>query len=411
MNRVSVVIGSLWGDEGKGHMTDILCNKPNTLNVRFNGGAQASHTVVTKDGKRHAFRHFGAGTFAGAKTYLTEDFIVNTVAFCFERNELINDFNINPCEFVNPNCIVTTIWDMYINQMIEVIRGDMRHGSCGFGINETVERSKNPKYRVTVKDLLCRETLVSKLSLIQNEYIYERLKSEYDLTIQEIPEKYKDLLLAEDNIDMFCFYANEFISNIKIRDEKFIEEFDNVVFEGAQGLLLDQNNSKYFPHVTTSNTGIKNVMKTLSNLDYDGDVNIYYMSRCYLTRHGAGPFENELGFKPYEKVEDLTNIPNEFQGALRFGYLDFDLLCEEINKDLKNLNRSANINVTFTCYDQVDDEFKYFEDGKLKTISKRDFFDIAWNVLSKNIGCIKNIYLTEGLTRDYLIKYKNNSDL
>ena len=116
MKRYSIVIGSLWGDEGKGHMTDILCNFPNTLNVRFNGGSQASHTVVTPDKKRHAFRHFGAGTFSGAKTYLSEKFIVNTVAFSIERNELINKFNIIPTIFVNPNCIVTTPWDVYINQ-------------------------------------------------------------------------------------------------------------------------------------------------------------------------------------------------------------------------------------------------------------------------------------------------------
>jgi len=68
MKKCSIVIGSLWGDEGKGHMTDILCSEMSTLNVRFNGGAQASHTVVTPDGKRHAFRHYGSGTFAGATT-------------------------------------------------------------------------------------------------------------------------------------------------------------------------------------------------------------------------------------------------------------------------------------------------------------------------------------------------------
>ena len=101
MKRCSIVIGRLWGDEGKGHMTDILCNSPKSLNVRFNGGAQASHTVVTPDNKRHAFRHFGAGTFAGAKTYLSEYFIVNTGAFSKELRELKESFNIIPCEFVN----------------------------------------------------------------------------------------------------------------------------------------------------------------------------------------------------------------------------------------------------------------------------------------------------------------------
>ena len=405
MKNCSIVIGSLWGDEGKGHMTDILCNKPNSLNVRFNGGAQASHTVVTPDNKRHAFRHFGAGTFAGAKTYLSKDFIVNTVAFCFERNELINVFNINPCEYVNPKCIVSTPWDIYINQAIETFRGDLRHGSCGFGINETVERSKIEKFKITVIDLLFKDRLKEKLMTIQNEYVQMRLKSEYNLTINDLPDKYQKLLTDSENIDMFMFYAEEFISNVQIQETGFINKFDNVVFEGAQGLLLDQNNTDYFPHVTTSNTGIKNVMNILSTLNYKDPINIYYMSRCYITRHGAGPLKSEIPSKPYSKIDDLTNIPNEFQGALRFGYLDFDLLAYEINKDLKNLILPANINIVFTCLDQIDDCFKYYENNHLKSAKSSNFLKTAWRILNAKIKNVNNILLTTGLTRNDINSY------
>ena len=407
MKNCSIVIGSLWGDEGKGHMTDILCNNPNSLNVRFNGGAQASHTVVTPDNKRHAFRHFGAGTFAGAKTYLSKDFIVNTIAFCFERNELINVFNINPCEYVNPKCIVSTPWDIYINQAIETFRGDLRHGSCGFGINETVERSKIEKFKITVIDLLLKDRLKEKLLAIQNEYVQMRLKSEYNLTINDLPDKYQKLLTDPENIDMFMFYAEEFISNVQIHETGFINKFDNVVFEGAQGLLLDQNNTDYFPHVTTSNTGIKNVMNILSTLNYKGPINIYYMSRCYITRHGAGPFKSEILSKPYSKINDLTNIPNEFQGALRFGYLDFDLLAYEINKDLKNLICPANVNIVFTCLDQIDDCFKYYENNHLKSAKSSNFLKTAWRILNAKIKNMNDILSTTGLTRDDINSYNN----
>ena len=407
MKNCSIVIGSLWGDEGKGHMTDILCNKPNSLNVRFNGGAQASHTVVTPDNKRHAFRHFGAGTFAGAKTYLSKDFIVNTVAFCFERNELINVFNINPCEYVNPKCIVSTPWDIYINQAIETFRGNLRHGSCGFGINETVERSKIEKFKITVIDLLFKDRLKEKLMTIQNEYVQMRLKSEYNLTINDLPDKYQKLLTDSENIDMFMFYAEEFIANVQIQETGFINKFDNVVFEGAQGLLLDQNNTDYFPHVTTSNTGIKNVMNILSTLNYKEPINIYYMSRCYITRHGAGPLKSEIPSKPYSKIDDLTNIPNEFQGALRFGYLDFDLLAYEINKDLKNLILPANINIVFTCLDQIDDCFKYYENNHLKSAKSSNFLKTAWRILNAKIKNMNDILSTTGLTRDDINSYNN----
>ena len=408
MKRCSIVIGSLWGDEGKGHMTDILCNSPKSLNVRFNGGAQASHTVVTPDNKRHAFRHFGAGTFTGAKTYLSEYFIINTGAFSKELRELKESFNITPCEFVNPDCLVTTPWDVYINQAIEILRGENRHGSCGFGINETVERSKFEKYKITVMDLLFKDKLVKKLLAIQNEYVQMRLKKEYSLTISDLPIEYQKLVADNDNIDMFLFYAQEFIENVQILGKEVIKRDYSVVLGGGQGLLLDQNNVEYFPHVTTSNTGIKNVMSILSDIDFKGTINIYYMSRCYITKHGAGSLKRELKEKPYIKILDSTNVPNEYQGTLRFGYLDFDILVSEINKDLKNLIYPAKVNIVFTCLDQVDEYIKYFECSKQKSIKNDKFLETAWRILDAKVKKLYNIYATNGMTRDNIISYKKN---
>lgn len=406
MNKCSIIIGSQWGDEGKGHMTDILCNAPNTLNVRFNGGAQASHTVVTPDNKRHAFHNFGAGTFSGAKTYLSKDFIVNVYGFVFELDELRYSFNIHPSLFVNPDCIVTTPWDIYINQAIETIRDKSRHGSCGFGINETVERSNSEYYRITIMDLLNEEQLIKKLYNIQNGYVKHRLEDEYSLNLSDLPSKYVDLLTDEKNIDIFLFYARKFLSNVLIANDSILHRFDNVVFEGAQGLLLDQNNTEYYPHVTTSNTGIINVMDILSNFDFQGNIDIYYMTRCYLTKHGAGNFEGELKLKPYSKIIDQTNIPNEFQGSLRFGYLNFDLLSTAINKDLQNLIFPANINVTFTCLDQLDSVAKYIVDGNIFSLNSNVFMDKAWNILKTKISKLDNIHATNGLTRHDFISYQ-----
>lgn len=397
MKRCSIVIGSLWGDEGKGHMTDILCNSQNTLNVRFNGGAQASHTVVTPDGKRHAFRHFGSGTFAGATTYLSDKFIVNLPAFIKERNELCDKFAMSPIVFVNPECLVTTPWDVYINQGIETLRDNNRHGSCGFGINETVERSKDERYKITVCDLFFKDKLISKLKAIKKEYIKERLKNEYGMDIHAFPDKYRSLLNDKENIDIFLFYAEEFLRSVRVLGDCVLKRFDNVVFEGAQGLLLDQSNEEYFPHVSSSNTGIKNVMDILYKNKFEGTVDIYYMSRCYITRHGAGPMPYELKDKPYDEVIDITNIPNEFQGALRYSYMDFSLLSSQINKDLKNLTVPANVSVVFTCFDQINDEFCYIENGKVKSMTKENMTKTAWSNL--HVDSLNAIYTTFGLTR------------
>ena len=407
MKNCSIVIGSLFGDEGKGHMTDICANRPSTINVRFNGGAQASHTVVTPDGKRHAFRHFGSGTFTGSVTYLSEDFIVNTVMFDQERRELFNKFNIVPYTYVNPNCIVTTLWDIYINQGIEAMRGENRHGSCGMGINETVERSRYESYRITVMDLVSIAKLRKKLENIYEEYVPMRLENEYHITINDLPKKYRDRITDKRNIEIFMFYAKEFISKIQIMNDSILNRYDNVVFEGAQGLLLDQNNMDFYPHTTTSNTGIKNVMKILNRLDFKGNTDIYYMTRCYMTRHGAGPFGTEMVNKPYKKIEDLTNIPNEFQGTIRFGILDLDLLSEAINEDLKNLKVEANIYVTFSCFDQLDEVAKYVSNGKFVDVNKTQFLSDVSSILDMNLKQLNGGYSTTGLTRNELVLVKN----
>ena len=406
MDKISIIIGSGFGDEGKGHTTDFLCNKRNTLNIRFNGGAQASHTVVTPNGKRHAFRHFGSGTFVGAETYLSKHFIVNPFSFLVEHKELNNEFLVKPIEYVNPSCIVSTLWDMYINQAVEELRGKNRHGSCGFGINETVERSKYDKYKITVKDMLSREKLYHKLKLIECEYVPFRLKQEYGISINDIPKEYQELLLDTENINVTLYYFDYFIANTIIVDDSIIRKFDNIVFEGAQGLLLDQNNEPYFPHVTTSNTGIKNAIEILQGLNYKGKVDIYYISRCYATRHGEGTFITETKEIPYENIEDLTNIPNRFQGSLRFGILDFDTMLKYINKDIEDVNIDMNVNVVLTCFDQLDNKVKFYLGQKEHTISKQDFLNMTYQILTKGIKGLNKLYVSNGLTRENFFKYK-----
>lgn len=404
MKKCSVVIGSMFGDEGKGHMTDICANFPSTINVRFNGGSQASHTVVTPDGKRHDFRHFGSGTFAGAPTYLSEDFIVNVFSFVLEKKDLYDKFGITPIVYVHPNCIVSTLADIHINQMVEKLRGNHRHGSVGMGINETVERSKNSEYCITVMDLLNPQRLLEKAEKIQTQYIPMRLKTEYGLSIEDLPNPYRLQLLDRTDIDMLLFFAQEFTSSVQIVEDAVLLRYDNAVFEGAQGLLLDQNNVPCYPYVTSSNTGIKNVMKILDGLDYHDDTSIYYMSRCYSTRHGAGPMRFETDGKPYEKIEDLTNLPNEFQGKLRFGLLDIDTLSTAINHDLANLNRNANVFVTLTCADQLDDSAKFVVTGEKKHIGTENFLTTMSRTLDKHLDKLDGVFATIGLGRDDIIQ-------
>ena len=106
--KAYAVIGANYGDEGKGLITDYLCRQvENPLVIRFNGGAQAGHTVESPEGVRHIFSHFGSGTLAGAPTYLSKHFVVNPILFNREYDVLVEK-GIVPKVYVHPDCLVTT---------------------------------------------------------------------------------------------------------------------------------------------------------------------------------------------------------------------------------------------------------------------------------------------------------------
>ena len=132
MANIIAVIGSGHGDEGKGLMTDYFSDQ-DTMVIRSNGGAQAGHTVTTPNGNRHVFSHFGSGTFQGAKTFLSSYFVVNPLLLRKERNKFIDDFAIIPEIYIDPNCLITTPYDIILNKERERIRGqDTRKRWCWF---------------------------------------------------------------------------------------------------------------------------------------------------------------------------------------------------------------------------------------------------------------------------------------
>jgi adenylosuccinate synthase len=329
--RARVVIGANFGDEGKGLVTDYLCSQGAGVVVRFNGGAQAGHTVVTPDGLRHVFGHFGSGTFLGVPTFLSQYFICNPILFFKERTEL-HKLGIEPAVYAHPECLVSTFADMVINQRLEDARGATRHGSCGVGISETIERSQIPELKITMADLWNgSKVLESRLAAICDGYAAFR-------TGKPINEPAM--------IEMFLKGCAAFAEAVHPAG---IGQCKDPVFEGAQGLLLDQDNKKFFPHVTRSNTGMKNVRALCAQGGFD-QIDAYYVSRTYLTRHGAGPLPGEDASLRYE---DNTNLEHNYQGRIRFAPLDTEL-ANRCKQDFG----SDEFRIVLTHCDQRAPEFK-----------------------------------------------------
>ena len=369
--KVKVVIGANFGDEGKGLVTSTLaCRNPNqTIVVRYNGGGQAGHTVEMPDGIKHVFSTYGAGTFSNAPTYLSQYFIFNPIAFLKETTKLIQLNWIPPVLYIHPDAKITTPFDIMVNWAVERKRSidDAVHGSCGLGINETVERSTT--HNITLADLSDLRLLRQKLLSIRDVYFPERIAA------LDCHNFIDDAWDQEATIDDFIKFCKEASRRIVQTDSSLLTQFEHVVFEGAQGLLLDQNHYM-FPHVTRSNTGLTNVEKILTEINYTGMVEVFYVTRSYLTRHGNGPLQFESVDPIYPNLFDSTNVENLFQGKLRYAPFNLSLLMESIITDLRSTTLNVDPILVVTCMNQMPTEFSYVNHtGTLERTSIAKWFN------------------------------------
>jgi adenylosuccinate synthase len=147
MNAIFVA-GLGFGDEGKGSIVDALTRKHQAdLVVRFSGGAQAAHHVVTDDGREHCFAQFGSGTLAGASTHLSRFMLIDPLALVKEAEHLKQIGVVDPFErlTIDPRAPIITPYHRAMNRLRELSRGRQRHGSCGVGIGELASDMMNKR--------------------------------------------------------------------------------------------------------------------------------------------------------------------------------------------------------------------------------------------------------------------------
>ena len=363
------VIGAAYGDEGKGLAVDaisaaLIAEGRAVTVVRSNGGAQAGHTIVAPDGRRHVFHHVCAGSFAGADSHLSAFFVANPMVLQSELKDL-KRLGVTPRITIDPMAQVTTPWDMLINQIAEVARGGARHGSCGLGFGETLER-QGTKYDLTVANL-AKPGLADRLAIIRDEWVDKRLMA---LGVTASVHDHIEALASPHMIDRFMQDCTEFLASIDLASDADLGQKNAVVFEAAQGLRLDQDYGD-FPYVTRSHTGIRNIL-TIAEKAGIGHIEALYMTRAYTTRHGAGPLAHEVASLPFGTVVDETNMPNAWQGSLRFAPLDPAGLAGLIQKDL-NMAHGAAVTVSgsvgISCLDQIAENADVVRAGKVISIA------------------------------------------
>lgn len=351
MTDYKVVIGANYGDEGKGLASRyFVLNAVNPLVVLFNGSCQRGHTVDLPNGKRHVFHHFGCGTMDGADTYFDQNFIINPTMFIDEAIDFIEDYQ--PKVYCNPKCRVATPYDVILNRIIESFRGGGKHGSCGLGVWETKVRYECSDFNLSVADMLAFNNVGLKdyLLRIRNYFFFERLR-EYGIDYGLIDEHHKDLIESEQVIDnwiralrvMFCDVTLAELKADKMIDystKDCIHHYDTIIYEGAQGLALDEKNHRGFPHLTASSTTAEIPLQRIMECKgVDDTIEIAYITRSYFTRHGAGYLVNECPMNEINPlIVDKTNVPNPHQDSIRYGKFDFASFKERVTRDLKNVH-------------------------------------------------------------------------
>lgn len=346
MQHAYLTVDLGFGDAGKGSIVDFLTRDRDAHTViRYNGGAQAGHRVVTPDGKSHVFSQFGSGTLAGADTHLSRFMLLEPLAMMVEEKHLqtleITDAFARTT--IDERALVTTPFQRAVNRLRELARGEQRHGSCGMGIGETMSDALNYGDKVLrAGDLLNLDRLHEKLTFLRS--VNQAKIREIELRIANCELKITDtiaeefeILNAPDWADWLIEAYQDFTDRAQIVGadhlKSVMQREGTVVFEGAQGVLLDEWRG-FHPHTTWSTITLANAETLLQEASYQGEITRIGITRAYATRHGAGPFVSEDA-ELTQLLPDAANVNGDWQQGFRVGWLDLVMLryaCEVVGK-------------------------------------------------------------------------------
>lgn len=327
MTRYAALVGLGFGDCGKGLFTDALCRRwqAHTV-VRYNGGAQAGHNVVLPDGRHHTFSQFGAGSFVpSVATVLASPVVVHPTALLVEHNYLqkVGVSDALTRLLIDARCRITTPFHQAAGRLRELERGVQAHGTCGVGVGETVRQSlKYPEEVLQYADLLSPTIALEKLEHARCALLAEFAHlngAQYAAELGLLA----DASVAARWLQQAATLARQVLGASPERFHKQLTQPGTVLFEGAQGMLLDEWRG-FHPHTSWSSMAPSAASAVLQELGITSPLEAYGVLRSYLTRHGAGPLPT------YDAALDCLAEPHNhasgWQGGFRRGHLDGVLL-------------------------------------------------------------------------------------
>ncbi len=342
MSKNVVVIGTQWGDEGKGKVVDLLTDKAKAV-VRFQGGHNAGHTLVI-DGQKTVLHLIPSGVLRENVLCLIGNGVVLSPEALLKEMEMLEKNGIPARERIrlSESCPLILPYHIALDQAREIARGKKAIGTTGRGIGPCYE-DKISRRGIRLGELLDPDHFAKRLKEVMEyhnfalEHYFKQPTVDYQTVLDEAlaqGEQMKDLIGDIPGI----------LHDMKARGE-------SVMFEGAQGALLDIDHGTY-PYVTSSTTTAGGAASGSgvgpADLDY-----ILGIVKAYTTRVGAGPFPTELVYDLEKDEGDETGKylgtkGHEFGATTgrqrRCGWLD-----------IVSLNRSLKINsVTGICITKLD---------------------------------------------------------
>jgi adenylosuccinate synthase len=303
-------------------MVDTLCRQEGAdLVVRFNGGAQAGHNVVTPDGRHHTFSQFGSGTFVpGVRTLLGPAFVLHPLALIAEEAHLqqVHVHDAFDRLWVDERACLITPFQQASGRLRELLRADAAHGTCGVGFGECVGDALTHDDVLRARDLRNPSRLRQALIQQQRRKRHELHRAEA-LTSDAATGEWA-WLIDPHAVDVIVEQWQRLQIQVCSADEtaRHIASAKSVVAEGAQGVLLDETHG-FQPHTTWSDCTSHHARRLLNR-----PATAIGVTRTYSTRHGNGPLPSHD--PQWDALPEPHNGDAGWQGAFRRGPLDLPLL-------------------------------------------------------------------------------------
>jgi adenylosuccinate synthase len=283
MNKNVVVLGTQWGDEGKGKIVDLLTDQADAV-VRFQGGHNAGHTLVI-EGEKTVLHLIPSGVLRAGTTCLIGNGVVLSPEALLKEIEGLEEKDVPVRERlrISPACPLILPYHVALDQAREVRRGDDKIGTTGRGIGPAYE-DKVARRGLRLGDLLDAKRFESKLQPVM-EYHNFQLTQYYGVEAVDFQTTLDEALEMVEQL-------RPMVADVTSMLHEYRERGARIMFEGAQGSLLDIDHGTY-PFVTSSNTTAGGTATGSGfgplYLDY-----VLGITKAYTTRVGSGPFPTEL---------------------------------------------------------------------------------------------------------------------